>query len=78
VVVKQVDRDNKVIGLVGMMAHLYDFLQDAHPLEKIRSYRKTVERLVRQTTECAYFIAEYSKMDVFGAQYSLYRVSAVL
>jgi hypothetical protein len=72
VIIKGANRDNRVIGLVGTMANLYDFLQDVHPLEKVRSYRKTVERLVRQTAECAYFIAEYCKMDVFGAQYSMY------
>ena len=65
-VIKQVERDRKIIGLVGTMANLYSFLQDAHPMEKINSHKATVERLVRQTTECAYFIAEYSKTEVFG------------
>jgi len=63
---KQVKRDNKVVALVGTMANLYDFLQDANPLDKIRSYEKTVERLVRQTAEYAYFIAEYSNISAFG------------
>jgi hypothetical protein len=62
----QVERDSKINGLVGTMASLYDFLHDADPLEKIRSYEKTVERLVRQTTECAYFVAEYRKIESFG------------
>jgi hypothetical protein len=64
-VLKQIERDNKVNSLVETMASLYGFLQDANPLEKIMSFEKTVERLVSQTTECAYFIAEYS-MDSFG------------
>jgi hypothetical protein len=63
---KQVERDSKINSLVGTMASLYDFLHDAHPLGKIRSYEKTVERLVRQTTECAYFVAEYRKIESFG------------
>jgi hypothetical protein len=63
---KQVERDNKINSLVGTMASLYDFLYDADPLEKIRSYEKTVVRLVRQTAECAYFVAEYSRIDSFG------------
>jgi hypothetical protein len=63
---KQVERDDKINGLVGTMANMYGFLQDANPLEKIRSYEKTVERLVRQTAECSYFIAEYSKTNSFG------------
>jgi hypothetical protein len=63
---KQAERDSKVNGLVGTMASLYDFLLDADPLEKIRSYEKTVEQLVRQTAECAYFVAEYSKIESFG------------
>jgi hypothetical protein len=63
---KQIERDEKINGLVGTMANMYGFLQDANPLEKIRSYEKTVERLVRQTAECSYFIAEYSKTSSFG------------
>jgi hypothetical protein len=63
---KQVERDSKINSLVGAMASLYDFLHDADPLEKIRSYEKTVVRLVRQTAECAYFVAEYSKIESFG------------
>ena len=65
-VVKQVERDNRVNALVATMASMYGFLQDANPLEKIKSYEQTVERLVRQTAECAYFIAEYSKTESFG------------
>jgi hypothetical protein len=66
VVMKQVERDNRVNGLVVTMASLYGFLKDANPLEKIKSYEKTVERLVRQTAECAYFIAGYRKGGSFG------------
>jgi hypothetical protein len=65
-VVKQVERDARVNGLVSTMASLYEFLLDANPVEKIRSYENTVVRLVRQTTECAYFIAEYCKTESFG------------
>jgi hypothetical protein len=54
------------------MASLYDFLHDADPLEKIRSYEKTVMRLVRQTAECAYFVAEYSKIESFGEPVCLF------
>jgi hypothetical protein len=68
---KQVERDSKVNGLVGTMASLYGFLHDANPLEKIRSYENTVVRLVRQTAECAYFVAEYSKIESFGERMCL-------
>jgi hypothetical protein len=68
VVAKQVERDSKINGLVGTMASLYDFLYDVDPLEKIRSFEKTVVRLVRQTAECAYFVAEYSRVASFGKQ----------
>jgi hypothetical protein len=63
---KQANRDGRIHALVGSMASLYDFLNDADPLEKIRSYENTVVRLVRQTAECAYFVAEYSKTESFG------------
>jgi len=63
---KQEELDKKIIGLVGTMAYLYRFLQDANALENINSSGQTVERLVRQPAECAYFIAEYSKTKVFG------------
>jgi hypothetical protein len=71
VVTKQINHDDRIVRLVGAMADLYDFLQDAKPMEKIKSHRKTVERLVQQTAECAYFIAEYSKTEAFGVYFSV-------
>jgi hypothetical protein len=51
------------------MAKLYDFLLDSNPMGIIKSYEKTIERLVRQTTECAYFITEYRKISNPGKSF---------
>ena len=75
---RQEARDRRIIGLVGTMANLYRFLQDANALEKINSYRQTVERLVHQTAECAYFIAEYSKTEVFGTHSSVLKAGDLI
>jgi hypothetical protein len=44
------------------MATLYELLLASHPAGIIKSYERTIERLLRQTTECAYFILEYWKI----------------
>ena len=76
-ITKQLGRDKKITGLVQTMTNLYDFIQDTNPLEKIRSYQRTVERLVQQTKECAYFIADYSKTSFFGAHPPVPRSTSV-
>lgn len=65
-IVKQMQRDRKVHGLIDTMASMYAFMKDANPLEKIKSYERTDGRLVRQTTDCAYFITAYVSESSFG------------
>jgi hypothetical protein len=57
VVEAQLERDVRISLLIQTIATLYEHLLVSHPI--IKSYEKTIERLLRQTTECAYFILDY-------------------
>lgn len=48
------------------MAHLYSYVRDGIEIKKITTYEKALERLLEQTSECAYFVAEYRKIKYFG------------
>src|ERR1700709_1875410 len=52
--------------LLEMVANIYDVLHDTN-FDKITSFEKTFERLLRVTTECSYFIADYCKTESFGS-----------
>jgi len=49
-----------------MMADLHTYVRDGIEMKKITTYERTLERLLEQTTECAYFIAEYRKIKHFS------------
>ncbi|KDR66522.1 hypothetical protein GALMADRAFT_216918 [Galerina marginata CBS 339.88] len=61
IMIDQINRDEKIMGLIAIMTDLYQFFLDADPMQKILTFRKTVDRLLSQTTECSYFIADYLK-----------------
>ncbi len=56
--------DERVEILTESMSNIYYHIQDTN-FEKIRSFEYTLQRLVKVTTECAYFIAIYRK-KAFG------------
>jgi hypothetical protein len=41
------------------------FVHDAEPLKKIESHRRIIVSIMQQTTECGYFIRDYSKNKDF-------------
>ncbi|TFK70836.1 hypothetical protein BDN72DRAFT_505463 [Pluteus cervinus] len=59
-VVEQVKRDKRVEDLTETMSTIYYHIQDTD-FDKIKSFENTLQRLVKMTTECAYFIASYKK-----------------
>jgi len=59
-ILAQVDRDNRIAGLVEAMDDVFSFLEEAEPIKKIESHGRVIELMVQQTTECAYFIREYA------------------
>ncbi|KAF9564058.1 hypothetical protein CPC08DRAFT_816217 [Agrocybe pediades] len=66
VLVKQIERDEKVERLGVIMADLYTYIQDGIEMDKIITYQKTLDKVLTQTTECAYFIADYRKVKIFA------------
>ncbi|KAF9552231.1 hypothetical protein CPC08DRAFT_296570 [Agrocybe pediades] len=66
VLVKQVERDEKVENLGVVMADLYTYIRDGIEMDKIETYQKILDKVLTQTTECAYFIAEYRKVKLFA------------
>ena len=63
--VDQKDRDGQVIQLAGTMSDVYAFVHDAEPLKAIKAHMQTVTLLIKQVTECGYFITEYTKQKSF-------------
>ncbi|TFK70025.1 hypothetical protein BDN72DRAFT_878093, partial [Pluteus cervinus] len=59
-IIDQVERDEHVESLTETMSSIYYHIQDTN-FEKIKSFERTLQRLVEMTTECAYFIASYKK-----------------
>jgi hypothetical protein len=58
-VIAQDRRDRRILDLLEIMDNVYALVLDAGPLKKIQSQKHAVEMLVKQTTECAYFISHY-------------------
>ena len=63
--VDQKDRDEKIIRLAGTMSDVYTFVHDAEPLKAIKAHMPTITLLIKQVTECGYFITEYTKQKSF-------------
>ncbi|TFK61217.1 hypothetical protein BDN72DRAFT_965298 [Pluteus cervinus] len=59
-IIDQVERDERVETLTETMSSIYYHIQDTN-FEKIGSFEHTLQRLVKTTTECAYFIASYKR-----------------
>jgi hypothetical protein len=66
VIKAQQDRDASVLDLINVLNAAYDFVNAAEPLKKIENRKKTLEQLLKETNECAYFIREYITDGDFG------------
>ncbi|PPQ72263.1 hypothetical protein CVT25_000213, partial [Psilocybe cyanescens] len=66
VLVDQIKRDEKIDNLGGIMNDLYTYVIDACAVRKIISFEKTLQRLLTQTAECAYFIIDYQRISAFS------------
>ena len=47
------------------MSDVYMFVHDAEPLKAIKAHMETITLLIKQVTECGYFITEYTKQKSF-------------
>lgn len=51
-----------------MLNAAYDFIDQAEPLRRIESRLKTIDSLVKETVESAYFLREYLRDPDFSAR----------
>ena len=65
-VLEQIDRDEKIERMVEIIDDLYLYVADTFSIEKIASYQETIKKLLKQTTECSYFIGDSQKVTQFG------------
>ena len=47
------------------MCDIFAFVHDAEPLKAIEAHIDTITLLIKQVTECGYFITEYAKRKNF-------------
>ncbi|KAG9310836.1 hypothetical protein JVU11DRAFT_8689 [Chiua virens] len=77
VLVNQKDRDERILRLAGAMKDVFAFVENAEPLKAVQAHREHVTLLVRQVTECGYFIAEYAKHGSFWLRTAQYTFSDI-
>jgi hypothetical protein len=68
----QLERDAKVIGLVKTMKDVYSFVEASDSFkQKVQLLEETIEKILKQTVECAIFIREYTGHG-FGGELIMY------
>jgi hypothetical protein len=75
----QLERDAKVIGLVKTMEDVYSFVEASDSFkQKVQLLEETIEKILKQTVECAIFIREYTGHG-FGGELIMYaRISIIV
>ncbi|KAF8239905.1 hypothetical protein L208DRAFT_1449630 [Tricholoma matsutake] len=63
----QQDRDGQISDLITTMDDIYSFVTVADDLKKNKVLQDTVEQILKQTIECAFFIKEYAQRN-FGVR----------
>ena len=63
---KQIERDERVSELRKIMTSLLLFFRDIKPLQKNPFLRGVLDRLLRQVSECTYFICQYQEIESFS------------
>jgi hypothetical protein len=61
----QKTRDESVGRLVDTINDTYEFVHEVELLNKVKSHKQIIMRIMQQTTECGYFIRDYSKNKDF-------------
>jgi hypothetical protein len=61
----QKSRDESIGRLVDTINDIYEFVHEAEPLKKVESHKQIIVHIIQQTTECGYFIRDYSNNKEF-------------
>ena len=57
----QLDRDTQLMGLVKAMEDVYSFVEASESFqERVQVLQETIDKILKQTVECAIFIREYT------------------
>ena len=57
----QLDRDVELVGLVNAMEDVYSFVEASESFQdKVHVLQRTIDKILKQTVECAIFIREYT------------------
>lgn len=56
----QKERDNRFRQLIKVISEVFSFLNELQ-VAALEGHRQTIKLLTLQTTECAYFIRDYTK-----------------
>ena len=57
----QLDRDVELVGLVNAMEDVYSFVEASESFpDKVHVLQRTIDKILKQTVECAIFIREYT------------------
>lgn len=59
-------RDQQILGLVTTMENTYSFVVSADELKSHPVLQDIVERILKQTIECGYFIQGYTRRNFGG------------
>ncbi|EIN12241.1 hypothetical protein PUNSTDRAFT_130507 [Punctularia strigosozonata HHB-11173 SS5] len=64
-IIGQVKLDQSIRDLLDTLENVYDFMDQAQPLDTVKSAAKLLTALAQQTTECGWFIHDYAKNKNF-------------
>ncbi|EIN12158.1 hypothetical protein PUNSTDRAFT_130427 [Punctularia strigosozonata HHB-11173 SS5] len=67
-VIGQVELDRSIYDLLDTIQDVYEFVEEAGPLNDVLSARDVLVALAQQTTECGYFIRDYAKDKDFATR----------
>jgi hypothetical protein len=74
----QKSRDAHVDCLVDIMNDTLGFVHETESLKKIESHKRIILNIIQQTTECGYFIRDYSKTKNFGKFFCIHKIRLVM
>jgi hypothetical protein len=75
----QLDRDAKLVGLVKTMEDVYSFVEASDSFkQKVQLLEETIEKILKQTVECAIFIREYTGHGFGGELITYARISMII
>jgi len=68
----QLQRDRKVIDLIGTMERLYSYVCLVDNWAQFPFFEDTVHQILNQTIECAFFIRAYTQRSFGGKQIKIF------